>query len=106
MVWHHDVEIEHPQTALRKGDFKLLHYWDTHESFLYDVVRDLGEEHNLARERPEIAAQLLEELRAHVRSGLGESRFSELERGIAGDSNRPKGNKGPGKGKKGRPGPA
>ena len=33
MVWHHDVEIVHPQTAMRKGDYKLVYFWDTREKF-------------------------------------------------------------------------
>ena len=41
MVWHHDVEITHPQTAMRKGDYKLVYYWDTRESFLYDLSTGL-----------------------------------------------------------------
>src|ERR1041384_7199016 len=81
MVWHHDVEIEHPQTALRKGNLKLLHYWDTKEDFLYDLTADLGERNNLAKEKPAVAAQLLAELKAHVRAGLGEQKFAQLESG-------------------------
>jgi hypothetical protein len=79
MVWHHDVEIQHPQSALRQGDFKLLHYWDTREDFLYDLSTDLGESHNLAASQPEVAAKLLTELKAHIRSGLGEEKFIALE---------------------------
>ena len=104
MVWHHDVEIEHPQSALRKGDLKLLYHWDTRQAFLYDLVRDLGEQHDLAKERPDITAALLAELRAHVRAGLGQTRFNELDRGLPGDTSRPRGGtagRGPGKGVKG-----
>ncbi len=81
LVWHHDVEIEHPQTALRKGDLKLLHYWDTKEDFLYDLSADLGERNNLAAEKSAITAQLLAELKAHMRAGLGEQKFAALESG-------------------------
>ncbi len=81
MVWHHDVEIEHPQTALRQGNLKLLHYWDTKEDFLYDLSNDLGEEHNLAKTQPEDTSKLLAELKAHVRAGIGEEKFNALERG-------------------------
>ena len=42
----HDVEITHPQTAMRKG--ALVYYWDTRESFLYDLSADLTESNNLA----------------------------------------------------------
>ncbi len=81
LVWHHDVEIEHPQTALRKGDLKLLHYWDTKEDFLYDLSTDLGERTNLAKEKSAVTAQLLAELKAHIRAGLGEQKFAAMEAG-------------------------
>lgn len=81
MVWHHDVEIEHPQTAMRQGDFKLLHYWDTREDFLYDLATDRGETNNLAKQRPDLALTMLNDLKSHVRSGLGDARFEQLESG-------------------------
>jgi Raf kinase inhibitor-like YbhB/YbcL family protein len=93
MVWHHDVEIQHPQSALRQGDFKLLHYWDTREDFLYDLSTDLGESHNLAASQPEVAAKLLTELKTHILSGLGGEKFNALENLSAADS------RGPGAGK-------
>jgi arylsulfatase A len=92
-VWHHDVEIEHPQTAMRKGDQKLLHYWDTKEDFLYDLSADIGERNNLAKTKPEVAAQLLAELKAHVRAGLGEQKFAALESGKFEQRGRPGGGK-------------
>lgn len=101
IVWHHDVEIEHPQTAMRKGDLKLLHYWDTKEDFLYDLAADLREEKNLVKEKSSVAAQMLAELKAHVRDGLGEQKFAALEAGKFESAGRPPG--GPG-GKKRPPG--
>ncbi|MBI5772740.1 MAG: sulfatase-like hydrolase/transferase [Verrucomicrobia bacterium] len=98
IVWHHDVEIEHPQTAMRKGNLKLLHYWDTKESFLYDLVTDLSERNNLAKQQPAVAAQMLAELKAHVRAGLGEQKFAALETGKVEQGGRP----GDGKGKGGK----
>lgn len=100
LVWHHDVEIDHPQTALRKGNFKLLHYWDTKQDFLYDLSVDLAEAHDLATTKPALTAQLLMELKSHVRSGLGEQRFATLESGKFDQQPRPADGKGKG-GKKG-----
>ncbi|MDI1311886.1 sulfatase-like hydrolase/transferase [Prosthecobacter sp.] len=93
-VWHQAVEIEHPQSAIREGDYKLLYFWDTKEGLLFDVVNDLGETRDLAKQSPAIAAKLLTELKAHIRAGLGEQAFSELDRGEF-----PQG-RGPGSGKK------
>jgi arylsulfatase A len=81
LVWHHDVEIEHPQTAMRKGDLKLVHYWDTKEDFLYDLSKDLGEKTNLAKSRADVTAKMLTELKAHVKAGVGEQKFAQLESG-------------------------
>jgi hypothetical protein len=92
-VWHQVVEVEHPQSAIRRGDYKLLYFWDTKEGLLFDVVKDLGETHDLAKQTPEIAAKLQAELKAHIRAGLGEEAFAALERGEF-----PQG-RGPGKGK-------
>ena len=95
MVWHHDVEIAHPQTAIRKGNLKLLHYWDTKEDFLYDLTMDLGERNNLAQQQPAVAAQLLAELKVHVWAGLGDQKFAALESGKF-EQQRRGGGKGPG----------
>ena len=90
MVWHHDVEIDHPQTAMRKGDLKLVHYWDTKEDFLYDLAADLSERNNLAQAKSDVASKMLAELQAHVRAGLGEQAYALLESGHFAPS-RPKG---------------
>jgi hypothetical protein len=48
---------------------------------LFDLAKDLGEEHNLVKEKPELVAQLQKELKDHIRAGLGEQVFVALERG-------------------------
>jgi arylsulfatase A len=90
-VWHQAVEVAHPQSAIRKGDYKLLYFWDTREGLLFDLVSDLGETRDIARQAPEIAAQLENELKAHIRAGLGEQAVAALERGEV--------SQGPGRGK-------
>lgn len=80
-VWHQVVEVEHPQSAIRKGDYKLLYFWDTKEGLLFDVVKDLGETRDLAKQNPEMAAKLQAELKDHIRAGIGEQAFAALERG-------------------------
>ena len=101
-VWHQVVEVEHPQSAIRKGDYKLLYFWDTKEGLLFDVVKDLGETRDLAKQNSEIAAKLQAELKAHIHAGLGEQAFAALERGEfpQGRGPRPGKGKGPGGGKK------
>lgn len=51
-----------PVTALRKGDWKLLEYYEDNRIELYNLNEDLGETSNLAASRPDLAAQLQAEL--------------------------------------------
>ncbi|OYW77265.1 MAG: hypothetical protein B7Z37_05025 [Verrucomicrobia bacterium 12-59-8] len=99
-VWHQAVEVEHPQSAIREGDYKLLYFWDTKEGLLFDVVNDLGETRDLAKQNPDIAARLLADLKAHIRAGLGEQASAALERGEFPQGRGPGKGKGPGGGKK------
>ncbi|MEQ1750336.1 MAG: sulfatase-like hydrolase/transferase [Prosthecobacter sp.] len=96
-VWHQAVEVVYPQSAIRKGDYKLLYFWDTKESLLFDLKNDLGETRDVAKQKPEIAERLEAELKAHVMAGLGDAAFDVLERGEV-QQGRPKG-KGKGKAK-------
>ena len=49
-------------SAIMKGDYHLLYFWENQERRLYNVREDIGEEHNLASEMPELALQLAQEL--------------------------------------------
>ncbi len=92
-VWHQAVEIDHPQSAIRKGDRKLLYYWDTREAQLYDLAKDPRESRNLAVERPDLVDSLQQELKDHVHAGLGEAAYADLQSGKVQPRNRPKNGK-------------
>lgn len=47
-----------PAGAIRQGDHKLLEFFEDGHLELYDLKHDLGEQHNLATEKPELAKQL------------------------------------------------
>jgi arylsulfatase A-like enzyme len=96
-VWHQAVEVAHPQSAIRRGDYKLLYFWDTKEGLLFDLKNDLGETRDASKQKPEVAAQLEAELKAHVKAGLGEQAYGSLERGEM--QQRPPKGKGKGKAK-------
>lgn len=81
LVFHQAFEVEHLQSAIRKGDFKLLYHWDTREAQLFNLAQDLGEARNLTMDNPELTAQLQKELKDHVRAGLGEPACAALESG-------------------------
>ena len=98
MVWHQPVEVPHPQSAIRKGDYKLLYEWDTKNAQLFNLVDDLSEKKDLSKEKPELTAQLTAELKAHVIAGLGEEACAALARGET-PQNRGGGNGGKGVGK-------
>ncbi len=98
MVWHQPVEVPHPQSAIRKGDYKLLYEWDTKNTQLFNLVDDLSEKKDLSKEKPELTAQLTAELKAHVIAGLGEEACAALARG-ENPQNRGGGNGGKGVGK-------
>ena len=36
------VEVAHPQSAIHKGDYKLLYFLATKEGLLFDLKNDLG----------------------------------------------------------------
>lgn len=71
IVWHYPNRWDGSQdtqtgygaySALLKGDYHLLYFWEPQELRLYDVRRDIGEQHDLALERPEVVRQLAREL--------------------------------------------
>ncbi len=53
-----------PATVIRRGKYKLLYYYEDQSFKLFDAVDDIGESKDRSAELPEIAAQLLTELRA------------------------------------------
>ncbi|WP_430809555.1 MULTISPECIES: sulfatase [unclassified Carboxylicivirga] len=64
IFWHSPVDRPHATgdsncTAVRKGRYKLIEFYDTNTVELYDLSSDLGETKNLAAELPEVRDQLL-----------------------------------------------
>lgn len=57
-----------PASAMRKGDYKLIQWYEKELTGevgaieLYNLADDIGEKHNLARQKPELAEHMLEEL--------------------------------------------
>ncbi len=62
----HDSDIPYwratPCSVIRKGDWKLMQFFEDDSLQLYNVTQDLGEAENLAETHPEIAENLLKEL--------------------------------------------
>lgn len=59
MFWHNPTAKRRgPQLAMREGPWKLLMEPDGTLMELYNLVSDIGESNNLAKDHPEIAARL------------------------------------------------
>lgn len=56
--------LNQPGAAIRQGDYKLIEFYQDNHVELYDLKNDLSEQHDLARSRPEKAAQLRQKLAA------------------------------------------
>jgi len=55
-----------PASAVRYGDLKLIWFYREERAELYDVVADVGEQHDLAHQRPDDVARLRRMLRAQL----------------------------------------
>lgn len=54
-------------SAIRRGDFKLIQYWDgDQETLLFDLKTDLGEANDLTASKPELAQEMAQELLAYL----------------------------------------
>ncbi|MDR1964594.1 MAG: sulfatase-like hydrolase/transferase [Planctomycetaceae bacterium] len=40
-------------SAFRSGDYKIFHDWNKNKTFLYNLTKDIGEQHDLAEKEPE-----------------------------------------------------
>ncbi len=49
-----------------KGNFKLIHFWKTGKTELYDLVSDIGETHDLSAQHKAKADELDSELLRYI----------------------------------------
>ncbi|MEM7548573.1 MAG: sulfatase [Bacteroidota bacterium] len=67
LIWHvphYSPQHGKPASAIRKGKYKLIYFYETEQSELYNLETDPSEENDLAEAQPIIVDQLLEELNA------------------------------------------
>jgi arylsulfatase A len=57
-----------PHSALRLGQYKLLHFYESGRDELYDLSTDLGEQHDLATSNPTLTARLRERLESTLKA--------------------------------------
>ena len=75
LYWHYPRSHPHPDGgrsagAIRKGNYKLVEFFDTGETELYDLEADRGETRNLASTQPEKVLELRAQLNGW-RAGVG-----------------------------------
>jgi arylsulfatase A-like enzyme len=60
IYWHypHYWQNEVPYSVIRKGRYKLIRRYEGVRLELYDLAEDLGEQHDLAAARPDLAREL------------------------------------------------
>ncbi len=63
LYWHYPLDKPHflggrSAGAIRKGDWKLIEFFDTSERELYNLTGDIGEQNNLAKSNPDKVAEL------------------------------------------------
>ncbi len=57
-----------PHSAIRKGDFRLIHFYEDGHDELYDLAHDIGETKDLATAQPDKAKELRTQLDAYLKS--------------------------------------
>ena len=75
LFWHYPLEKPHflggrSAGAIRKGNFKLIEFFDTGQIELYNIADDISEQHNLASDMPDKATEL-QKLLAKWRNEVG-----------------------------------
>jgi uncharacterized sulfatase len=61
--YHHS----RPAAAVRRGDHKLIYFFDRDETELYDLAEDIGETTDLSTRQPDLAANLLADLKSYLK---------------------------------------
>ena len=80
-IWGNEGPGINLNCAIRKGDWKLVYYYETGEKELFNISDDIGEKHNLASRHPAKVRRLSSELGEYLRS-VGADRPSFKSTGI------------------------
>ncbi len=65
---HYGNQGGEPVSIIRKGNYKLIHYWEDGHDELYNLKSDIGEKQDLANVELETAKSLRNELEEHLKS--------------------------------------
>lgn len=64
---HYQSDDDGPHSAIRLGDLKLIHFYESDRDVLFDLSKDISEQNDLASEKPRDAAMLKERLMAYLK---------------------------------------
>lgn len=65
---HYGNQGGEPSSVIRRGNLKLIHYWEDGRDELYDVASDVSEQNDLSTAQPEIARAMREQLLQWLKS--------------------------------------
>jgi len=65
---HYDKDEQGPASALLLGNEKLIHPYETNVPMLFDLSKDIAEQHDLAKERAKETAELERKLNEYLRA--------------------------------------
>lgn len=71
LVWHYPHYAHHggkPSSTIRKGDLKLIHYYEDATNALYNLSRDVSERLDVSKQHPKQVARLYAELDSILRA--------------------------------------
>lgn len=66
-LWGNDGPGIGPTCTIRKGDWKLIYYYETGKKELFNIPEDIGEKNDLSGKEPRIIQELSEELGKELR---------------------------------------
>ncbi len=66
-IWGNDGAGINLNCAIRKDEWKLVYYYETGRKELFHILNDIGEQHNLVAEHPDIVKSLSKELGSYLR---------------------------------------
>lgn len=64
---HYGNQGGRPVSMMRKGDWKIIHFWEDGRDELYNVANDLHEDKNLAQTQPERAKEMSKQLMSFLK---------------------------------------
>ncbi|MEP6002796.1 MAG: sulfatase, partial [Maribacter dokdonensis] len=81
---HYGNQGGDPSSVIRKGNWKLIHYYEENTNELYNLIEDPFEKQNLATSKPELAESLSKELMNWLIKV--DARFPEIDKNFNADN--------------------